>query len=193
MTMWWPSATLGSTQLSCPRSSVSCWCMCHMGGGVFLDFDMLCSTVIFPWYQCHRSLFLWVLLSALPLLLWYFCQTLTVHFCHSKCCWYTAHHSLLICCCFCYHQQNGSHLSTITILHGTILFLYCVPNSKTSRLIMKVASVFYTVVIPTLNSLIYSLRNKYVKDIVSKIFDIKIYFEHHYDGVCLSHMNKAFH
>jgi olfactory receptor len=64
--------------------------------------------------------------------------------------------------------------------------LYCVPNSKTSRLIMKVASVFYTVVIPTLNSLIYSLRNKYVKDIVSKIFDIKIYFEHHYDGVCLS-------
>ena len=26
----------------------------------------------------------------------------------------------------------ASHLSTVTILHGTVLFLYCVPNSKSS-------------------------------------------------------------
>ncbi|XP_032138311.1 olfactory receptor 5D13-like [Sapajus apella] len=42
----------------------------------------------------------------------------------------------------------ASHLMAITIFHGTILFLYCIPNPKTSSLIVKVASLFYTVVIP---------------------------------------------
>ncbi|XP_049747207.1 olfactory receptor 5D18-like [Elephas maximus indicus] len=70
----------------------------------------------------------------------------------------------------------ASHLTAITIFHGTILFLYCVPNSKNSRHSIKVASVFYTVVIPMLNPLIYSLRNKDVKNTVSKIKDIKFFF-----------------
>nr|XP_006214095.1 olfactory receptor 5D18 [Vicugna pacos] len=69
----------------------------------------------------------------------------------------------------------ASHLTAITIFHGTILFLYCVPNSKISRHTVKVASVFYTVVIPMLNPLIYSLRNKDVKDTVSKIMDSKVF------------------
>ncbi|XP_003802440.1 olfactory receptor 5D18-like [Otolemur garnettii] len=69
----------------------------------------------------------------------------------------------------------ASHLTAITIFHGTILFLYCVPNSKNSRHTVKVASVFYTVVIPMLNPLIYSLRNKDVKDTVSKIMDPKVF------------------
>ena len=54
----------------------------------------------------------------------------------------------------------ASHLTTITIFHGTILFLHCVLDSRSSWLMVKVASVFYTVVIPMLNPLIYSLRNK---------------------------------
>ncbi|XP_019268058.2 olfactory receptor 5D18 [Panthera pardus] len=70
----------------------------------------------------------------------------------------------------------ASHLTAITIFHGTILFLYCVPNSKNSKHTVKVASVFYTVVIPMLNPLIYSLRNKDVKDTVGKIMDTKIFF-----------------
>ncbi|GAB5577828.1 olfactory receptor 5D18 [Prionailurus viverrinus] len=70
----------------------------------------------------------------------------------------------------------ASHLTAITIFHGTILFLYCVPNSKNSRHTVKVASVFYTVVIPMLNPLIYSLRNKDVKDTVGKIMDTKVFF-----------------
>ncbi|KAM4848609.1 olfactory receptor 5D18-like [Urocitellus parryii] len=68
----------------------------------------------------------------------------------------------------------ASHLTAISIFHGTILFLYCVPNSKNSRHTVKVASVFYTVVIPMLNPLIYSLRNKDVKDTVSKLFCGKV-------------------
>ncbi|XP_012302509.3 olfactory receptor 5D18 [Aotus nancymaae] len=69
----------------------------------------------------------------------------------------------------------ASHLTAITIFHGTILFLYCVPNSKNSRHTVKVASVFYTVVIPMLNPLIYSLRNKDVKYTVTKILDSKVF------------------
>lgn len=68
----------------------------------------------------------------------------------------------------------ASHLTAITIFHGTILFLYCIPNPKTSWLIVKVASAFYTVVIPMLNPLIYSLRNKDVKDTCRKLFLSKL-------------------
>uniref|UniRef100_A0A8C6FVA0 Olfactory receptor n=1 Tax=Moschus moschiferus TaxID=68415 RepID=A0A8C6FVA0_MOSMO len=70
----------------------------------------------------------------------------------------------------------ASHLTAITIFHGTILSLYCVPNSKNSRQTVKVASVFYTVVNPMLNPLIYSLRNKDVKDAFRKLIDTKTSF-----------------
>ncbi|KAM8929660.1 olfactory receptor 5D13-like [Lycaon pictus] len=65
----------------------------------------------------------------------------------------------------------ASHLTAITIFHGTILFLYCVPNSQNSWLIVKIGSLFYTVVIPMLNPLIYSLRNKDVKESVRKLIN----------------------
>ncbi|XP_037674658.1 olfactory receptor 5D18-like [Choloepus didactylus] len=69
----------------------------------------------------------------------------------------------------------ASHLTAITIFHGTILFLYCVPHSKNSRHMVKVASVFYTVVIPMLNPLIYSFRNKDVKETVKKLMGTKLF------------------
>ncbi|XP_062951086.1 olfactory receptor 5D13-like [Cynocephalus volans] len=69
----------------------------------------------------------------------------------------------------------ASHLTAITIFHGTILFLYCVPNSKSSWLMVKVASVFYTEVIPMLNPLLYSLRNKEVKEMVKKLINYKLF------------------
>ncbi|KAM9221836.1 LOW QUALITY PROTEIN: olfactory receptor 5D13-like [Dugong dugon] len=67
----------------------------------------------------------------------------------------------------------ASHLNAISNFHGTIPFLYCVPNSKGSWLMVKVASVFYTVVIPMLNPLIYSLRNKDVKEAVTRLINTK--------------------
>uniref|UniRef100_G3ULU7 G-protein coupled receptors family 1 profile domain-containing protein n=1 Tax=Loxodonta africana TaxID=9785 RepID=G3ULU7_LOXAF len=69
----------------------------------------------------------------------------------------------------------ASHLTAITIFHGTILFLYSVLNSKGSWLMVKVASLFYTVVIPMLNPLIYSLRNKDVKETVRKLINTKFF------------------
>uniref|UniRef100_A0A670IV12 Olfactory receptor n=1 Tax=Podarcis muralis TaxID=64176 RepID=A0A670IV12_PODMU len=51
----------------------------------------------------------------------------------------------------------------VGIFHGTMLFVYFRPSSSYSLDQDKWASVFYTVVIPMLNPLIYSLRNKDVK------------------------------
>ncbi|XP_003467935.2 olfactory receptor 1165-like [Cavia porcellus] len=68
-----------------------------------------------------------------------------------------------------------SHLTTISIFHGTVLLLYCVPSSKSSWLLVKVATVLFTVLIPMLNPLIYSLRNRDVKDTVKKLVRSKLH------------------
>ncbi|XP_027792164.2 olfactory receptor 5L1-like [Marmota flaviventris] len=68
----------------------------------------------------------------------------------------------------------ASHLTAIVVFHGTILFIYCQPSSGTSLDIDKVATVFYTMVIPMLNPLIYSLRNKDVKEALKSVLYSKI-------------------
>ncbi|CAM4571025.1 unnamed protein product [Caretta caretta] len=60
------------------------------------------------------------------------------------------------------------HLTAVVLLFGTLLFMYLRPTSSYSMDTDKVASVFYAVVIPILNPLIYSLRNKEVKDALRK-------------------------
>lgn len=57
----------------------------------------------------------------------------------------------------------ASHLTAVVIFYGTIIFMYLRPSSSFSMDQDKVVSVFYTVVIPMLNPLIYSLRNRDVK------------------------------
>ncbi|KAI6068355.1 Olfactory receptor 5M11 [Aix galericulata] len=57
-----------------------------------------------------------------------------------------------------------SHLTAVTLLYGTTIFMYLRPSSSYSLNTDKMVSVFYTVVIPMLNPLIYSLRNQVVKD-----------------------------
>ncbi|XP_058051894.1 olfactory receptor 5AR1-like [Ahaetulla prasina] len=66
----------------------------------------------------------------------------------------------------------ASHLTAVGIFHGTIVFMYIRPTSSYSMDQDKWASMFYTVVIPMLNPLIYSLRNKEVKDAVIKSIHI---------------------
>ncbi|KAK7795775.1 hypothetical protein U0070_006388, partial [Myodes glareolus] len=58
----------------------------------------------------------------------------------------------------------ASHLTAIGVCHGIVLLLYCVLKSKSSLFLVKVATVFHSMVIPMLNPLIYSLRNKDVKE-----------------------------
>ncbi|XP_044868426.1 olfactory receptor 1052-like isoform X1 [Mauremys mutica] len=69
----------------------------------------------------------------------------------------------------------ASHLTAVAIFHGTILFMYFRPSSSYSLDTDKMASVFYTVVIPMLNPLIYSLRNKEVKCAVRKMIERKMF------------------
>ncbi|XP_044306309.1 olfactory receptor 1009-like [Varanus komodoensis] len=61
-----------------------------------------------------------------------------------------------------------SHLTAIIIFYGTLLFIYFRPRASHLQDKDKVISVFYTVVIPMMNPLIYSLRNKEVKDALRK-------------------------
>ncbi|XP_037695163.1 olfactory receptor 1444 [Choloepus didactylus] len=65
----------------------------------------------------------------------------------------------------------ASHLTAVSIFYGTIIFMYLQPTSSQSLDTDKVTSVFYTVVIPVLNPLIYSLRNQEVKSALWKIFN----------------------
>jgi olfactory receptor len=62
----------------------------------------------------------------------------------------------------------ASHLSSIAIYYGTIIFMYLQPKSSHSLSTDKFAAVFYVVVIPMLNPLIYSLRNKEVKNALKR-------------------------
>ncbi|XP_029431451.1 olfactory receptor-like protein OLF1 [Rhinatrema bivittatum] len=62
-----------------------------------------------------------------------------------------------------------SHFICVTIFYGTVIFMYFRPNSSSYALDQdRVASVFYSVVIPMLNPLIYSLRNKEVINALKK-------------------------
>ncbi|XP_027419851.1 olfactory receptor 9G4 [Bos indicus x Bos taurus] len=58
----------------------------------------------------------------------------------------------------------ASHLVSVMLFYGSLLFMYSRPSSTYSLERDKVAALFYTVVNPLLNPLIYSLRNKDVKE-----------------------------
>ncbi|KAM9660515.1 olfactory receptor 5B3-like [Trichechus inunguis] len=57
----------------------------------------------------------------------------------------------------------ASHFIAVSIFYGTCIFMYIQPSSSHSMDTDKKASVFYTMVIPMINPLVYSLRNKDVK------------------------------
>ncbi|KAM9221860.1 LOW QUALITY PROTEIN: uncharacterized protein PS065_010276 [Dugong dugon] len=62
----------------------------------------------------------------------------------------------------------ASHLTAVTFFFGSGLFVYMHPSCNNSPSYDKMASVFYTVVNPMLNPLIYSLRNKEIKDALKR-------------------------
>ncbi|ELK17759.1 olfactory receptor 9I1 [Pteropus alecto] len=63
----------------------------------------------------------------------------------------------------------ASHLTAVALFFGTLIFMYLRSGSGKSLEEDKVVSVFYTVVIPMLNPLIYSLRNNDVKVAFKKV------------------------
>ncbi|XP_032128533.1 olfactory receptor 8H1 [Sapajus apella] len=69
----------------------------------------------------------------------------------------------------------ASHLLGVTIFYGTMIFTYLKPRKSYSLGRDQVASVFYTIVIPMLNPLIYSLRNKEVKNALIRVMQRREY------------------
>uniref|UniRef100_A0A7N9D1M5 Olfactory receptor n=1 Tax=Macaca fascicularis TaxID=9541 RepID=A0A7N9D1M5_MACFA len=63
----------------------------------------------------------------------------------------------------------SSHLTSVTLYYGSILYIYALPRSSYSFDTDKIVSTFYTVVFPMLNPMIYSLRNKDVKEALKKL------------------------
>ncbi|XP_044536665.1 olfactory receptor 5B12-like [Gracilinanus agilis] len=62
----------------------------------------------------------------------------------------------------------ASHIFAVSLFYGATIFMYLQPSSVHSMDTDKMASVFYTMVIPMLNPLVYSLRNKDVKNAFRK-------------------------
>ncbi|XP_047630091.1 olfactory receptor 5AN1-like [Phacochoerus africanus] len=63
----------------------------------------------------------------------------------------------------------ASHLTAVTLFYTSGMFVYLSSSSGGSSSFDRFASVFYTVVIPMLNPLIYSLRNKDIKDALKRL------------------------
>ncbi|KAM4846147.1 olfactory receptor 5P76-like [Thomomys bottae] len=68
-----------------------------------------------------------------------------------------------------------SHLTAVALFYGTVMFIYMLPKSSYSTDQNKVISVFYVVVIPMLNPLIYSIRNNEIKGALKREFSRKIF------------------
>ena len=67
----------------------------------------------------------------------------------------------------------SSHLGVVSVLYGAVFFMYLTPDTYPE--LSKVASLCYTLLTPMLNPLIYSLRNKDVKEALRKILRENIF------------------
>ncbi|XP_015268224.1 PREDICTED: olfactory receptor 2D2-like [Gekko japonicus] len=63
----------------------------------------------------------------------------------------------------------ASHLVVVTVFYGTVISMYMIPHSSSSPNRDKQIAVFYVVVAPLLNPIIYTLRNKDVHKAVAKV------------------------
>uniref|UniRef100_A0A8D2D3Z7 Olfactory receptor n=1 Tax=Sciurus vulgaris TaxID=55149 RepID=A0A8D2D3Z7_SCIVU len=67
----------------------------------------------------------------------------------------------------------AAHLTVVGLFYGTLFFMYVRTRVASSVSFNKVVSVFYSIVTPMLNPLIYSLRNKEVKGALGRAFSLK--------------------
>ncbi|XP_057553572.1 olfactory receptor 5H2-like [Hippopotamus amphibius kiboko] len=63
----------------------------------------------------------------------------------------------------------GAHLLSVSLYYGPLLFMYVRPGSAQEDEQDMMDSLFYTVIIPLLNPIIYSLRNKKVIHSLTKV------------------------
>ncbi|XP_047588408.1 olfactory receptor 2W1 isoform X1 [Lutra lutra] len=63
----------------------------------------------------------------------------------------------------------GSHLTVVSIFYGTIIYMYLQPGNSASQDQGKFLTLFYTIITPSLNPLVYTLRNKDMKNALRKL------------------------
>ncbi|XP_003796937.2 olfactory receptor 8G5-like [Otolemur garnettii] len=68
----------------------------------------------------------------------------------------------------------SSHVSAVAVFFGSAAFMYLQPSAVSSTDQGKISSVFYTIFVPMLNPLIYSLRNKDVNVALKKMLRRRI-------------------
>ncbi|XP_010853016.1 PREDICTED: olfactory receptor 11L1-like, partial [Bison bison bison] len=63
----------------------------------------------------------------------------------------------------------SSHLTVVTLYYGTLGTVYAIPAATQAAVLNKIFSLFYTVVTPMVNPIVYSLRNKDVQKAVRRL------------------------
>ncbi|XP_076791082.1 olfactory receptor 13D1 [Arvicanthis niloticus] len=69
----------------------------------------------------------------------------------------------------------SAHLTVVILFYGSALFMYMKPKSKYTKVSDEIIGLAYGIVTPMLNPIIYSLRNKEVKEAVKKILSKYLY------------------
>ncbi|XP_053121004.1 olfactory receptor 2AP1-like [Hemicordylus capensis] len=64
----------------------------------------------------------------------------------------------------------SSHLTVVSCFYGSLMIVYVLPEMNSLGELKKLFSLFYTLLTPLVNPLIYSLRNKEVKEGIKKTF-----------------------
>ncbi|NP_666955.2 olfactory receptor 1362 [Mus musculus] len=63
----------------------------------------------------------------------------------------------------------SSHLTVVSLFYGSIIYMYMQPGNSSSQDQGKFLTLFYNLVTPMLNPLIYTLRNKEMKGALKKV------------------------
>ncbi|XP_006863238.1 PREDICTED: olfactory receptor 13J1-like [Chrysochloris asiatica] len=64
----------------------------------------------------------------------------------------------------------SAHLTVVVLFYGAVIYMYMKPKSTETHIYHKVFTVLYPVITPMLNPVIYSLRNKEVKEAAKKVW-----------------------
>ncbi|XP_012639385.2 olfactory receptor 5P76-like [Microcebus murinus] len=133
----------------------------------FCDFapliELSCSDASVPIAVSSFSAGFVLMVTVLVIAVSYICILITILKMHST----EGRHKAFSTC--------TSHLTVVTLFYGTTIFIYVMPKSSYSTDENKVVSVFYTVVIPMLNPLIYTLRNKEIKGALKRELGRRIF------------------
>ncbi|XP_033024561.1 olfactory receptor 2AP1-like [Lacerta agilis] len=62
----------------------------------------------------------------------------------------------------------SSHLTVVACFYGSLMIVYVLPNMSSLSDVKKLLALFYTLLTPLVNPIVYSLRNKEVKEAIKK-------------------------